>query len=165
MSAAEKTAAKFSDGDRVRIIEREPGNPDPKALTYYPFYRNLTGKVIKSYTDNTVAVDIDRGALPDDIRERHERSEAAMRDKWLGGLSEDDREKLSEKAKRFTLRYTLLVSANDLAVDDRKAPRAPRPQAPQAAPSELPRKTPADLFAAEEEHLREIERKKHANGS
>ncbi|MDR3708011.1 MAG: hypothetical protein P4L33_06905 [Capsulimonadaceae bacterium] len=165
MSTAVKVDLKFQDGDRVRVIDREPGAPDAKAVTYYPFYRHLTGKVIKAYNDNSVAVDIDRSALPAEIRERHERSETLMRDKWLAGLGEEEREKLSERAKRFHLRYTLLLSANDLVIDEKKTGRANRASeaGSQSAVSESARKTQDDLLAAEEAYLRSVEQNKLAN--
>ena len=154
MATAAIIVHKFKDGDRVRIVERDPGPADPKALSYYPFYKNLTGKVIKAYDDNSVALDIDRASLPEDIRLRHERSESSMRDKWLGGLSEEEREKLTEKSKRFRLRYTLLVGVNDLVIDEGKPARSPRSAAAQASADPAPRKTEAELLAAEEEYLR-----------
>jgi len=154
MATAAKVELKFKDGERVRIIEREPGTPDPKALTYYPFFKNLTGKVIKSYDDNSIALDIDRSSLPEDIRQRHELSETGMREKWLAGLGEEEREKLTEKAKRFRLRYTLLVSANDAILDEGKPSRSSKPAA-VAATTDVPhRRTEAELAAAEEEYLR-----------
>ncbi|HEY3331268.1 MAG TPA: hypothetical protein VGK19_14665 [Capsulimonadaceae bacterium] len=152
---------KFKEGERVKISEREPGTPDPKVLTFYPFYANLTGKVIKAYPDNTIAIDIDRGSLPEPIRLRHEASEQVMRDKWLGSLGEEERERLSEKHKNFSLRYTLLVSANDAEVDDGPIPRIKRSKPPvDEAQAAIARKTEADLESAEEAHLREIAAKK-----
>jgi len=112
MTSAEQPT--INVGDRVRIVEREPGNPDIKSLTYYPFYQNLVGSVIKTYEDGSVTLNIERNSLPEDIRVRHETCESGMRDKWLDGLGEEEREKLSEKHKRFTLKYTLLVSSADL---------------------------------------------------
>lgn len=153
MATAAKVEPKFQDGDRVRIVERESGPADPKALSYYPFYKNLSGTVIKSYDDNSVAVDIDLVSLPEDIRQRHERSESGMRDKWIAGLGEEEREKLSEKAKRFHLRYTLLVNANDLAAHEGKPLRAGKAPA-EAAPEASARKSEAEITAAEEEYLR-----------
>ncbi len=163
MAVAVKPQLKFKDGDRVKITEREAGNPDPKALTYYPFYANLSGKIIKAYDDGTIALDVDRGSLPEDIRLRHEASETNMREKWLGGLGEEERDRLSEKHKNFSLRYTLLVSANDAELDDSPPPKikrakpvpqiaAPAP-APVAEVETVPRKTAAEIEAAEQAYL------------
>ncbi len=171
MAVAVKPQLKFKDGDRVRILEREPGNPDPKALIYYPFYANLSGKIIKAYEDGSISLDVDRGSLPEEIRLRHEASEASMREKWLGGIGEVERERLSEKHKNFSLRYTLLVSANDAELDDSPPPKikrskpAPAIAAPVTATTKpttatevdvpvVPRKTDAELEAAEEAYLR-----------
>ena len=154
MAATAKVELMFKEGDRVRIVERDPGSPDPKALTYYPFYKNLTGKIIKAYEDNSIALDVDLASLPEDIRLRHEKSEFGMREKWLAGLGEEEREKLSEKAKRFHLRYTLLVSANDVVIYEGKPGRASKAAAADEAGDVTPRKTEAELAAAEEEYLR-----------
>lgn len=159
MSTVAKVEPKFKDGDRIRIQERDSGTPDPKALTYYPFYKNLSGKVIKSYPDNTVAIEIDRGSLPEDVRLRHEASEQSMRDKWLGGLGEEEREKLSEKHKNFSLRYTLLLNANDVEADDSPAPRIKRSKPVTTESDGTPRKTAADIEAAEQEYLRQIQQR------
>jgi hypothetical protein len=158
---SQNVAAKpFKNGDRVRIVDAEPGNADPKALVYYDFYRNLTGTVVKAYDDGTVALSVDRGSLPAEVRKRHEESEGVLRDKWLNGLSEEDRNKLTQKEQRFSLKYMLLV-ANKHVVPDTgvsvssksNAPAAAKPKVAAAEPSPS-RPSSADLDAAEEQYLK-----------
>ena len=179
MSATVKQLPKFKDGERVRIVAREPGAPDPKAVTYYSFYGNLSGTIIKAYDDLTVALDVDRGSLPDEVRQRHEVSEGGMREKWLGGLGEEELNRLPEKHKQFTLRYTLIVSENDLIIDNSPPPKIKRtpvaaPKAIESTPApkaiaapvteptieEPKRKTPEELEADEAAHFEEIRQQK-----
>src|SRR5450432_3863836 len=128
----------FTSGQRVRINEATPGNPDPKGVVYYDFMRNLSGEVIKAYPDGNVAISIDRKTLPEHIRKRHEISEQTSRDRWLNGLSEEDRNRLSEKDKKFSLRYTVLVSGKHVVPESESSKRTPSSAAPKkeaAAPA------------------------------
>src|SRR5665213_3027083 len=159
----------LTSGQRVRIQDSTPENPDPKGLVYYDFFRGLTGDVIKAYPDGTVAISIERKSLPEHIRERHEHTEIAERDKWLNGLSEDDRSKLSEREKKFKLGYTLLVSAkhvvpesaavkrSDIAQASAKKTTEPTVAKPNAEPH---RPTLDELAAKEAEYLESIKRSK-----
>jgi hypothetical protein len=156
--AVAKSAIK--NGDRVRIIDADPGVADPKALVYYDFYRNLTGTVVKAYDDGTVALSVDRTTLPVEVRQRHEESERVLRDKWLSGLSEDDRNKLTQKEQRFSLKYMLLVSTKHVVPEAGSGESAKAKQAAAAkveASAEVPtpnRPSSADLDAAEEQYLK-----------
>jgi hypothetical protein len=145
---------KLEQGMRVKLANREPTAADPKTLSYYPFFNDLPGVIQKMYADGTVAVTIDRDALPIEIRKRHEQSEIGQRDKWLGGLSEDEREKLTGRQRHFTLKYTVLVGADDVIVDA-GAPLLAGASPADPAP-EQPRLALEDLTAAELQHLEEI---------
>jgi hypothetical protein len=69
---------------------------------------------------------VDRESLPAEVRERHEAGEKAMRKKWLDGLSEEGRNRLSTREKEFGLNYAILVSLNDLKpFDPSQIPAAP----------------------------------------
>ena len=68
-----------------------------------------------------------------------------MRQKWLDGLSEEGRNKLSAAEKKFSLRYSLLVSLSDLSPGD-----APEPA----------RKSLSEIEEAEAAHLAEVAKKK-----
>ena len=105
--------ASVKEGQTVKFIPRD-ASKEARPVPYYDFYTGLNGKVVKVYDDGTVALVVDRASLPVDALQRHEKSEQDMRDKWMRSLSEDDRSKLTEAQRAFSLRYTLLVSASDL---------------------------------------------------
>jgi hypothetical protein len=150
----------FKSGERVRILDAQPGNADPKGLVYYDYFRNLIGTVVKAYDDGTVAISVERNSLPAEIRQRHEECERLQRDRWLNGLSEEERNKLTQKEQRFSLKYTLLVSAKHVAAEPtssgssrtKPAAAASAPASPSATSDTRP--TSADLDAAEEQYLR-----------
>jgi hypothetical protein len=154
----------FTSGQRVRINEATPGNPDPKGVVYYDFMRNLSGEVIKAYPDGNVAISINRKSLPENIRKRHEISEQTSRDRWLNGLSEEDRNKLSEKDKKFSLRYTILVSAKHVVPESEATKTTRTASAKKAAPpiaeaAESHRLTSQELAAQEAAYLESIKKK------
>ena len=149
----------YKNGQRVRIIDAAAGSPDPKALVYYEFYRNLSGTFVKAYGDGTLALSVDRKSLPPDIRERHEESERVLRDRWLNGLSEEDRNKLTQKEQRFSLKYMLLVSNKHVVPESSDAAPAKAKTQPAAAAESLVAETPsrpslAELEAREEQYLK-----------
>ena len=145
-TAAPKTAPKpLAEGDPVRLADRETTAADTKSGLFYPYYRGLTGIIAKLYSDSTAAVAVDPESLPGDIRKRHQAGTDAMRQKWLDGLSEEGRNKLSAAEKKFSLRYSLLVSLSDLSLGE-----APEPA----------RKSLSEIEAAETAHLAEVAKKK-----
>jgi len=141
----------FAEGTAVRLSEREPSAADAKSGLFYPHYRGLTGTVSKVYADSTATVSVDPDSLPEDIRKRHQAGTDAMRQKWLDGLSDEARNKLSAAEKKFSLRYSLLVSVSDLSVNS---------DTPEAA-----RKSLAEIEEAEAQHLAEVAKKKAAQAA
>ena len=135
----------YAEGDAVRFADRDATAADTKSGLFYPYYRGLTGTVVKLYSDSTAAVAVDTDSLPDDIRKRHQAGTDAMRQKWLDGLSEEGRNKLSAAEKKFSLRYSLLVSVSDLTPGE-----APEPS----------RKSLTEIEDAEAAHLAEVAKKK-----
>lgn len=145
-TAATKTTPRpLVEGDPVRLADRETTAADTKSGLFYPYYRGLTGTIAKLYSDSTAAVAVDPESLPGDIRKRHQTGTDAMRQKWLDGLSEEGRNKLSAAEKKFSLRYSLLVSLSDLSPGD-----APEPA----------RKSLSEIEEAEAAHLAEVAKKK-----
>jgi hypothetical protein len=149
------------EGQTVKFIPRD-ANLEARAVPYYDFYTNLSGTVAKLYCDGTAAVIVDRGSLPDDAHERHVKSERDMRDKWMKSLSEEDRGKLTEVQKQFSLRYTLLVTATDLIDIDADMPvvleKNRSKKTLDKSPDTEARPTEEALLAAEEAHLEELRR-------
>jgi hypothetical protein len=126
-------------GDTVRVADREAGSSDMKSGLFYNHYRGLSGTLSKIYEDGTAAVTVDLGSLSEKMRVRHEEGSEAQRKKWLNGLSDEARNRLSAAEKRFSLRYTILVSLSDLQKMDRAKS--------------------ADLDAAETDYLQSRQRK------
>ncbi len=144
---AQQPTLTLTEGAPVRLADRDTGAADTKSGLFYPYYRGLTGTIAKLYSDNTAAVAVDPDSLPEDIRKRHQAGTEAMRQKWLDGLSDEGRNKLSAAEKKFSLRYSLLVSLSDLLPAD-----APEPA----------RRSIAEIEADEAAHLAEVSKKKTA---
>ncbi|MDO8586656.1 MAG: hypothetical protein Q7T82_06405 [Armatimonadota bacterium] len=106
--------AQVKVGDHVHIADREPNPNDSKSGLFYGYFRNLTGVIERVYEDNTVCIDVNIDSLPDDVRIRHKEMETAARDKWIGGLSQEQRSRLTERDKQFTMSYKVVVSAADV---------------------------------------------------
>jgi hypothetical protein len=161
-------AQTFTEGDIVQIADREPTAADTKSQLFYAHYRRVRGTVSKIYSDGTALVIAENGSLPEDVRSRHDSGTTAMRQKWLDGLSDEGRNRLSAAEKKFALRYSLLVSQADLRADG-SAPDA-GVSAPAAASdatgasdpaSTAPaRKSMEDLEADEARHLSELRQQK-----
>lgn len=124
----------FTPGTTVTIHSREQTAADLKSGLYYPHYAGLTGTILKAYAEE-VSVLVDRETLPQELRKRHEENEKAMRQKWLDGLSDEGRNRLTTAEKQFSLNYAILVSVNDIT------------------PGTAPRLTPSELDKAEEAFL------------
>jgi hypothetical protein len=113
---------RFKTGDSVRIAAREATPKDQKSGLYYGHYKGLPGAVQKVYATGEVAVEIEMDALPEDVWKRHMQTRDQMRQRWLEGLADDARRRLTPEQKTFDLRYVVLVAAEDL--ERRRAPRA-----------------------------------------
>lgn len=130
-------------GDTVQVADRESVAADAKSGLFYPHYGGLIGTIAKVYPDGTAAVTIDSGSLPEAVRTRHAAGSDAARQKWLDGLSDEARNRLSAAEKQFRLRYTILVSTADLNRHEITV-----------------RARSADLDDAEARHLEEIRKRK-----
>ena len=141
-------ALKLTEGVTVRLADREAVAADAKSQLFYPHYSGLIGTVTKLYPDDTANVMVDLDTLPKEIRARHQTGTDAMRQKWLDGLSDEARNRLSAAEKKFALRYSLLAAVTDLT------------PIPTPLPAEPSRKSLTDIEAAETQHLDEIVQKK-----
>ena len=130
----------LAPGDTVQVADREATGPDAKSGLFYNHYRGLTGAVSKVYPDGSAAITVDVESLPEPMRARHLAGSEAQRQKWLDGLSDEARNRLSGAEKRFSLRYTLLVATSDL--------------------TKINRKSSTDLDEAETQHLEERRQRK-----
>jgi ribosomal protein L21E len=154
----------FKEGDRVQVVDREATAADVKSNLFYNHYRGLVGTVQKVFeTTVDVAVTVDEDSLPEAIGTRHQDIRQAMKTKWLDGLSEEARNRLSEQEKDFNLRYTILIAPVDLLPSNKPLAvhtptaaieAAPAPETAVSQPGSPRRKTAAEIEAAEEEYLR-----------
>lgn len=142
-------------GSRVRIATRSATADDAKSGLYYPHFAGLTGTVQHVYDADEVAVEIDPEALTAEVRARHASVRDQMKTKWLDGLSEEGRSKLTEREKDFRLRYVVLVSRKDLeAIPKSEAAALPDQSRTNATHEVIARRpTSDDLSKAEEEEL------------
>src|SRR5579872_2458140 len=147
--------ATIKEGDRVRILAREQTEDDIKSALYFGHYAGLTGNVQKVYSKQEVAIEVEPESLTRDMRKRHDEVRDQMKTKWLDGLSEEGRNKLTEREKDFNLRYVVLVALQDLEKAGAKpAPPVKAAPVPVEANDTLPaRKTLAELEAAEAAEL------------
>jgi len=149
----------FTEGESVQVVEREATADDAKSGLFYNHYRNLTGLVQKVYeTTEEIAVIVDEPSLSDAISTRHSDIRAAMKAKWLDGLSEEARGRLTDAEKDFRLNYSILIAPADLRLIDvsaRQTTAAVKPIAEEPIAIEAPkRKTSAEIDAEEEAYLR-----------
>lgn len=107
-------AEKLKEGDRVRIADREATPEDAKSGLFQNHFRGLVGVIQTIYPTNEVSVEVEINSLTEAIATRHTEMQEQMKNKWLDGLSEEARNRLTPKERDFKLRYTVLVSANDV---------------------------------------------------
>ncbi len=116
---------KFKEGDRVQVRAREAQGKEAQEGRYAPHLANATGAILKIYTPQEIAVDLDLDSLPEAIRERHAEQQARVHERWLNSLSDEARNRLTDDEKTFRLRYVALLSEDDLL--PLKASRAAAP--------------------------------------
>ena len=136
-------ASTIQEGDRVRVVDRPVTAADTKNNLFYPHFVNLTGTVSKIYSTQEAAIDIELDSMPEGVSRRHMDFQENWKNRWLDGLSEEGRNRLSPQERDFKLRYTILVSVEDLTTDDLPAKSESTPSRP----------TEHDLSAAEEAEL------------
>ncbi len=106
--------AKFKEGDRVRVKTREPEGKEAFEGRYAPHLAGTVGTILKVYSPQEIAVDLDIDSLPETIRTRHAEQQSAMHEKWLNSLSDEAQGRLTDEEKSFRLRYVVLLPESDL---------------------------------------------------
>lgn len=169
-------------GDSVRVVDRETTADDAKSGLYYSYFGGLEGSIDRVYDDGTVCVDIDLASLTEEMRKRHLAVQEGERKRWLDGLSDEVRNRLTAEQKQLKMNYRILVSAKDVEVTkggkpsgtrakseaqpagtepaERKgAPRAPTPAASSssqpAEPPDIEESSPRRLSEADLEAAEE----------
>ena len=130
-------------GDLIRVVTRELTPEDAKSGLYYAYFGGLTGTVDRVYPDGSVCVDVDLDSLTEETRTRHAAMQEAERKRWLDGLSDEVRNRLTAEQKQLEMSYRILVSKQDVEVtkDGKPAPeRRPVEAKPAAAPAQGGRK-------------------------
>lgn len=134
----------------MKIADREMTSADVKSGLFYDYFRNLVGVVDRVYEDDTICVKVDQDSLPEDVYKCHLEVQHAVRTRWLNGLGQEQRDRLSETDKSVVLGYNILVGAGDLELFKGKITGRPESK-------KLPsRATEKDIEKAEEEHLKAI---------
>ena len=153
----------LKEGDTVEVVRREATDDEVKSSRYFPHFGGLAGRVLKIYSPEEAAVDVLLPSLPRPLRQRHEDIRSQMKTKWLDGLSEEGRNRLTEREKDFVLRYVILVNTKDLK------PAAVQPdilveEAPAVAETPQPaRKTLAQIEADEVAELKRVAAAMHVD--
>ncbi len=125
----------FKEGDRVEVIDREATADDIKSGLFYNHYRGIVGSVQKVFeTTEDVAITVDDDSLTEPIAARHSDVRESMKNKWLDGLSEEGRRRLSPEERNFILRYTILIAPADLKPSSKPIPES----SPDKAHTETP---------------------------
>jgi ribosomal protein L21E len=146
--------AKFKSGDKVRIRTRPVTAEEVEERSFMPHYCGLVGEVARTYDGGEVAVRVDPEHLSDDITRMHKQMEKRVKEKFLTGLSEEGRRRLSAEEKEINLSYVVIVKQADLEPVRGKRSRKAEPE------SEAPhRPTETDLERAEEAYLKARKKK------
>ena len=104
----------FEEGTRVRIADREATAEDMKSGMFHNHFRGLTGVVQKYYASDEVAIEVDQDTLPEEMAARHRSMQDRRKSEWMTGLSDAERNRLTDKEREFRWRYCVVVSANDV---------------------------------------------------
>jgi len=139
--------ADMKTGDRVRIKTREVTTTDLESGYYFRHYGGMEGEVARVFADD-IAVRMERESLGPDVRKMHEHIEQRVKDKFLTGLSEEGRKRLSPEERSVNLNFVVLVHPADLEPLSGAKPAPAKKEEPPA------RKTAEELERAEEEYLR-----------
>lgn len=164
--------AAFKRGDRVVVIDRSVTAADRKSGLYYNHFRGVHGVVDQVYEEEgEVCVEVDQDTLPPEFARRHAAIQEQARQRWLNSLSDQERRSLPEEQQDLRLKYTILVSPDDLAPEGRGAGARPAGRASENAGSQAGprtarpgqgrarRPTEADLAAQEEAYLQQLQQR------
>ena len=154
--------ASFKAGDQVKIVDREMTSADIKSGLFYDYFRNLTGEVDRVYEDGSICVKVDQESLPVDVQKRHKQVQNAVRTRWMNGLGQEQRDRMSETDRTVVLGYNILVGSDDLQPMAKSKPKPkiePAKENKPALDEDTHRPTEKDIEKAEEEYLNTIAEK------
>lgn len=106
--------ATWKEGDRVRVVTREVTEEDRKKNRYFAHMAGLTGTVANVYADGRISVQVDLNSLSDISLEIHRTATDRMRDRFVSGISEEQKRMLTKDELDIQSHYVLLLEPGDL---------------------------------------------------
>lgn len=106
--------AKWTEGDRVRVVKREPTMEDRLNSAYFSHMGGLVGTIQRIHSQTQIAVLIDPDAMSKITADVHKEFTKRLRAKFIQNTSEEGRSRLSPEERDFTPNYVLVVSGADL---------------------------------------------------
>lgn len=104
----------WKEGDRAKIVTRPVTEEDRKTNRYFDHMAGLPGTVQNVYGDDQIAVRIDFDALNPVTAKLQKTSITRMRDKFVKGVSDEQRKQLTKEELEFDANFMLLVRSVDL---------------------------------------------------
>lgn len=106
--------ATWKEGDRVRVIRRAVTEEDRRKSRYFDHMAGLTGTVQQAYSEDEVSVRVDPDSMTEVTADVVKTATQRMRDKFVAGVSEEQRKQLTKEELEFVANYVLLVRSADL---------------------------------------------------
>lgn len=106
--------ATWKEGDRVRVIRRPVTDEDRRKSRYYDHMASLTGVVEQAYSEDEISIRVDPSSMTEVTADVVRTATQRMRDKFVAGVSEEQRKQLTKEELEFDANYVLLVRSVDL---------------------------------------------------
>ena len=106
--------ATWKEGDRVRVVRRAVTDEDRRKSRYFEHMAGLTGTVQQAYSEDEVSVRVDPTSMTEVTADVVKTATQRMRDKFVAGVSEEQRKQLTKEELEFVANYVLLVRSADL---------------------------------------------------
>lgn len=104
----------WKEGDRVRVIRRPVTDEDRRKSRYFDHMADLTGVVQQAYSEDEIAIRVDPSSMTEVTADVVKTATQRMRDKFVAGVSEEQRKQLTKEELEFEANYVLLVRSVDL---------------------------------------------------
>ena len=106
--------SQWKAGQKVEVVRRRPTAEDKAKSRYFEHMAGARGEVQSVYGDGTVAIQVQPESLGETPRGVHRTATLKMREKFAGGISEEQRKALTKEELEFDTHYVLLVRDEDL---------------------------------------------------
>jgi len=104
----------WKEGQRVRVIERPVTEEDRKGSRYFSHMGGLSGTIQNIYSNDEIAIVVDRDTMSKVTLDVHNTSTRRMREKFLGSLADEQKKTLTQEELNFDANYVLLVRGADI---------------------------------------------------